>query len=497
MKGYLERGAGILLPITSLPSPYGIGTFGDESYRFVDQLVIARQKYWQVLPLGPTGFGDSPYAAFSAFAGNPYYIDLEYLIDEGLIAREFIESFEWQTEEDKVDYSIIYQHRFDVLREAYKNSAHKGSPVYVTFLQENKYWIDDYALYMSCKSYFDNLSWLEWDEDIRGRRPKALKKYTELLKDDIDFWKFTQFKFYEQWNKLKEYAAEKNIKIVGDIPIYVALDSADVWANTGLFQLDTDLRPKKVSGVPPDAFSEDGQKWGNPLYDWEALEADGFRWWKERMKSSAVLYDIIRIDHFIGIARYYAIPDEDEDARDGEWFDGPGEKLIDVIDSSIKDAKIIAEDLGVLVPAAKKLLAYSGYPGMKVLQFAFDGDRKNEHLPYNSSANSVMYGGTHDNETLVGYLKNKEQWELGYMREYLQAQNDTVEEITDKLFALAYASVSEVVIFQMQDILKLGSEARMNLPSTVGTNWMWRMKYGEFSEAHIERLRYLSDIYGR
>lgn len=485
------------MPVSSLPSPYGIGTFGREAYIFVDRLVDAGQRYWQVLPLGATSYGDSPYASFSAFAGNPYFIDLDYLINEQLISTDLVSGCKWGDKDDSVDYAAVFNSRFMVLHEAYNNSSHKKLPSYDKFLADSRYWLDDYALYMACKTYFDNVSWQEWDDDIRFRKPEAVKKYTELLKDEIDFWKFVQYKFFEQWTWLKTYAEDRGIKIIGDIPIYVAYDSADVWSHTGLFQLDEEMCPKKVAGVPPDAFSDLGQRWGNPLYDWDAIEDAGFEWWKERMKASAALYDIIRIDHFIGIARYYTIPAEDEDARNGEWVTGPGRKLIDAINSVLGDKKIIAEDLGVLVPEAVNLLKYSGYPGMNVLEFAFDGSPDNEHLPHNYSANSVTYGGTHDNETLKGFFASKEEWELKYARDYLQAWNDNIDGLIDKIFALAYQSVSDVVVFQMQDVLKLDNEARMNLPSTVGTNWLWRMRQGQFSPDKTGRLRYLTDIYGR
>lgn len=497
MNGYLERGAGVLMPVSSLPSSHGIGTFGKEAYAFVDSLKRASQKYWQVLPLGPTSYGDSPYASFSAFAGNPYFIDLDYLCEEGLLKKEFIEGFNFGSDPEKVDYEALFNSRFEVLREAFKNSSHRDDPEFARFTRENKSWLDDYALYMSCKESFGGLSWQEWDEDIKTRRPAALKRFQSDLAEDIEFWKFVQFKFFCQWHALKAYANENGISIIGDIPIYVALDSADVWANAGFFQLDEKLRPKKIAGVPPDAFSDLGQRWGNPLYDWKELEKDDFKWWRARMKASADLYDVIRIDHFIGIAKYYTIPAKFDDARIGKWVKGPGMKLIKAINESIGDAKIIAEDLGVEVPEAIKLLKKSGYPGMNVLIFAFDGSRDNGHLPFNADPNSVTYGGTHDNETLFGFFSSAQKWQLGYITEYLQAWNDDIGGLIEKLFACAYESVSAVVIFQMQDILKLGNEARMNSPSTLGGNWQWRMKAGAFTDERIERLRYLCDIYGR
>ncbi|MGN0383905.1 MAG: 4-alpha-glucanotransferase [Eubacterium sp.] len=497
MDTYLKRGAGILLPVSSLSSPYGIGTFGKDAYDFVDKLVKSGQTYWQVLPLGPTSFGDSPYAALSAFAGNPYYIDLDFLIDEGLITREFVNAFDWGKDDSKVSYGIIYQNRFTVLKEAYRNSNYTDDEDYQSFEEENEFWLDDYALYMSCKCYFNNVSWQEWDDDIRRREPEAIDKYQKLLSQDIAFWKFLQYKFYQQWDKLKSYANEHGILIIGDIPIYVAMDSADVWSDTEQFQLDKDLKPEKVAGVPPDAFSELGQRWGNPLYDWQYMEKQNFFWWRKRMQSSARLYDVIRIDHFIGIVRYYTIPAKDDDARNGEYVKGPGMKLIRAINESIGDKKIIAEDLGVIIPEVAELLQQSGYPGMKVLEFAFDGNRDNEHLPHNYSANCVVYGGTHDNETLAGYIRSKSDWELVYMKQYLDIEDTDISLMISRLFRHAFESVAGVVIFQMQDVMKLGNEARMNFPSTVGSNWQWRMKPGDFTDSEVEWIRFLTDIYGR
>ena len=482
-----ERGAGILMHISSIPSPYGIGSFGKNAYEFVDRLVAARQKYWQVLPLGTTSYGDSPYASFSAFAGNPYFIDLDTLIEEGLITKEYVDSFRWNIEEQYVDYGLIYNSRFIVLKEAYKNSNHKALKEYKEFVKENDFWIDDYCLYCVCKNDAESTSWQDWEED----------KKIEEFSDELDFYRFLQFKFFEQWFKLKEYANEKGIEIIGDIPIYVAMDSADVWSHPEIFQLDENLEAKKVAGVPPDAFSALGQRWGNPLYDWNKLEKDDFSWWRKRMEHSAKLYDIVRIDHFIGMTKYYTIPAEDEDARNGKWEKGPGMKLIKAISQAIGDKKIIAEDLGVKIPEVVEVLEKSGFPGMKVLEFAFDGDRKNEHLPYFWTKNTVAYGGTHDNDTLMGYFTGLQYWELGYIREFLECRHGSIEDIVDKLFTCAYASVANVVIFQMQDVLKVGNIGRMNLPSSMGTNWRWRMTKNQFGDKEVERLRYLTDIYGR
>lgn len=497
MQQRFDRSAGILMPVSSLPSPYGIGSFGKSAYNFVDNLVAARQKFWQVLPLGPTSFGDSPYASFSAFAGNPYFIDLDKLVEEGLLESDYVHSFMWNMEDQYVDYGLIYNSRFQVLRTAFKNSSHQNLDEYKTFLKENEYWLDGYCLYSACKNKFEGTSWTDWESEIKCRDEESMQELKEELKNDIEFYKFVQYKFYEQWNQLKEYANEKGIEIIGDIPLYVAMDSADVWQHTEYFQLDEELNPTKVAGVPPDVFSETGQRWGNPLYDWKKLEAEDFSWWRKRMEHSARLYDVIRIDHFIGMVKYYAIPAEDEDARNGTWEKGPGLKLIKVMNESIGNKKIIAEDLGVQMPEVIKVLEKSGYPGMKVLEFAFDGNRKNDHLPYYWTQNTVAYGGTHDNDTLMGYFTGLQSWELGYVREFMECRNGSVEDLVDKIFRTAYASVADLVIFQMQDVLKVGNIGRMNLPSSMGTNWRWRMLQGQFGPEEIEKLRYLCDIYGR
>ncbi len=497
MQQRFDRSAGILMPVSSLPSPYGIGSFGKSAYDFVDNLVAARQKFWQILPLGSTSFGDSPYASFSAFAGNPYFIDLDKLVEEGLLESDYVHSFMWNMEEQYVDYGLIYNSRFQVLRTAFKNSSHQNLDEYKTFLKENEYWLEGYCLYSACKNKFEGTSWTDWESEIKFRDEESVQELKEELKDDIEFYKFVQYKFYEQWNQLKEYANDKEIEIIGDIPLYVAMDSADVWQHTEFFQLDEELNPTKVAGVPPDVFSETGQRWGNPLYDWKKLEAEDFSWWRKRMEHSARLYDVIRIDHFIGMVKYYAIPAEDEDARNGAWEKGPGLKLIQVMNESIGDKKIIAEDLGVQMPEVVKVLEKSGYPGMKVLEFAFDGNRKNDHLPYYWTQNTVAYGGTHDNDTLMGYFTGLQSWELGYVREYMECRNGSIEDLVDKIFRTAYASVADLVIFQMQDVLKVGNIGRMNLPSSMGTNWRWRMLQGQFGPEEIEKLRYLCDIYGR
>lgn len=498
MTTMLKRGAGILMPISSLPAPYGIGTFGKSAYEFADSLKRARQSYWQVLPLGPTSYGDSPYQSFSAFAGNPYFIDLDALLEEELLTKEEIDACYWLDSEEEVKYDAVYYYRFPLLKKAYERSRHGETEEYRAFCAKNSHWLDDYALYMALKGHFGNKEWMKWEEPIRLRKPEAVKRYEELLREEIGYWKFLQFKFYEQWEQLKNYVNGLGISIIGDIPIYVALDSADVWTHPELFQLDPDtLTPLRVAGVPPDAFSDDGQLWGNPLYDWDKIEETGFAWWKDRMRASARLYDVVRIDHFIGVVQYYSIPYGAEDGKTGEWKQGPGKKLTDAINEAAGDAKIIAEDLGIFCPAVKELLRETGYPGMKIIEFAFSGDRFNEHLPHCYEPNSVVYGGTHDNETLVGYFKPeaRQWWELQYIADYLGAAHH--EEVPDKVFRAAYGSVASVAVFQMQDVLGLGNESRMNTPGTVGGNWKWRMKPGAFGERETGYLAFLVDTFGR
>lgn len=494
-KNRMKRGAGILLSVTSLPSPYGIGSMGKAAYDFVDMLKETDQKYWQVLPLGPTSYGDSPYQSFSAFAGNPYLIDLDILIEEGLLKKKEVACCDFGDKEDDINYGLLYENRFKVLRSAYKRFD-RNSADYKEFCIENKSWLNDYSLYMAIKDRQQGRSWLEWEEPLRNREKKALQSCKQKLKKEIRFWKFLQFKFFEQWNALKAYANDKGIQIIGDIPLYVALDSADVWADREQFRLNKDGRPVEVAGCPPDAFSDDGQKWGNPLYDWEGMEKDGFTWWERRMKANGRLFDIIRIDHFIGVARYYSIPAGDPDARNGRWNKGPGKKLTDMIERTLGKNRIIAEDLGVLVPAVKKLLKKTGWPGMKILLFAFDGNTENEHLPYNyDDGNLVVYAGTHDNETVTGFFKQKTEEELQFIYQYLNIK--TRDEIPDAILRAAYGSVADIVIMQMQDLLKLGNEARMNFPSTVGNNWRWRVIRGSLTEERKELLRTLVRVCGR
>lgn len=491
----LTRGAGILLPVASLPSDYGIGTLGNAAYSFIDLLVDLRQKYWQVLPIGPTSFGDSPYQSFSTFAGNPYLIDLGTLVKEGLLTGEEIAEYDWGGDEDDINYAALFENRFRILQKAFGRFDRKEKE-FRRFCEEKDGWLHEYSFFMALKTFSGNREWLQWEPGLRNRDPVILKEYEDMLADQIVFWKFCQFKFFEQWGRLKKYANARGILIIGDVPLYVALDSADVWAHRETFQLQEDGTPEVVAGCPPDMFSESGQCWGNPIYEWDVMERDGFSWWRRRIAAITTLYDILRIDHFIGIIRYYAIPAENLSGKGGRWVKGPGRKLMDVIEEAAKDRVVIAENLGISVPGAKKLMAKAGWPGLKVLLFAFDGNTANEHLPHNyTETGCVVYAGTHDNDTVVGHFRDNTEYELAFLYEYLGIHSK--EEIPDALIRLAYSSIADVVIIQMQDILKLGNEARMNLPSTVGENWRWRFKKDGLTEERRAWLRTLATIYRR
>lgn len=493
----LTRGAGILLAITSLPSSYGIGTLGEAAYRFVDLLVDMKQSYWQVLPIGPTSFGDSPYQSVSAFAGNPYLIDLDDLVAEGLLQEVEIRSFNWGTDEADIDYAIIYENRFKVLQMAYERFDGTKEE-FLAFQEENKYWLDDYAFFMALKNHFNGKEWVSWDAALRDREKSAMDGYRVILHNEILFWKFLQYEFFRQWYQLKKYAGSRGVQMIGDMPYYVAADSVDVWSNREMFLLDEDGMPNGVAGVPPDSFSEEGQIWGSPVYNWDYMEQTGFAWWQERMREYAQLFDIIRLDHFVGIVKYYMIPNGAKSARSGKWLKGPGKKLTDAMEAVIGQTHIIVEDVAqrTPIPGVKKLMTRTGWPGIKILMFAFDDNTSNEHLPHNyTDSNLVVYAGTHDNETIVGYFRDKTDYELAYLYEYLNIRYK--EEIPDALIRAAYSSIADVVIIQMQDLMKLGNEARMNAPSTVGRNWRWRIGTDTLSEERKAWIRTLATVYRR
>ena len=491
------RGAGVLMSVSSIPSPYGIGTMGDAACRFIDKLAETGFCYWQVLPIGPTSYGDSPYQSFSVHAGNPYFIDLDILISEGLLERADVEAIEWYDSPDRVSYEKLWAYRYTILRKAYDKAVLFdviSSDNYKEFKSENAFWLDDFSLYMACKNHFNNAEWLKWDEDIRFRKPEAMKAYREKYKDEIEFWSFIQYEFYKQWAEMKRYATQRHISIIGDIPIYAALDSADVWANRELYQLDEEGYPIDVAGCPPDYFSPDGQKWGNPLYNWERIEELDFEWWKKRISVGAKLFDVIRIDHFIGFVRYYTIP-FNEHPKDGCYKKGPGMKLIRAMDEARGNSRIIAEDLGDTNKEVDDTLLESGYAGMKLIEFAFDSGPKNKHLPHNITRNNVVYGGTHDNETLLGFCKNMNERDFRFALDYTGAKD--VEGLMKELYRIAFNSVADTVIFQMQDLIGLGNEARMNKPATIGNNWRWRMTESQYSDEIIEKFGKLIWTSGR
>lgn len=484
--------------IFSLSGKFGIGCLGRDAYKFIDFLKSAGQKYWQILPLGHTGYGDSPYQCFSAFAGNPNFVDLEILKDEGLLKEEDYNNINFGIEEDKIDYETIFVEREKILHLAFENfKAFKrlNCSEFELFKEENKFWLKDYSLYMSIKEHFDLKPWQKWDEDIRKRDPLAIEKYKFMLKDKIEYWNFVQYKFFKQWMNLRNYANFNNIFIIGDIPIYVSEDSSDIWAKSKMFKIDEDMKPVVVAGCPPDSFSSTGQLWGNPIYNWDEMNKDNYSWWILRIRESFKLYDAVRIDHFRGFESYWEIPYGDKTAEKGKWVKGPGMKLIEAIKDELGDLNIIAEDLGYLTDEVLKFKEEAGYPGMKVLQFAFSGE-DNGYLPHNYPVKSVAYTGTHDNNTIKGWIDNsKNREQLKNAIKYLPL---TIEEGYNIGFIRGiWSSVSYLAIAPMQDFLNLGNEARINLPSTLGGNWKWRVKEKELTLELANKIYELTKRYGR
>lgn len=491
------RRNGMLLPIASLPSPYGIGGFSKEAYEFIDLLEETGQKLWQILPLGPTSYGDSPYQSFSTFAGNPYFIDLDTLAEKGWLTKEACEASDYGDNESYIDYGRIYNSRFVLLKQAFLNSDILSDEKFTEFCKANQHWLPDYALYMAHKNQNDGKSWIEWEEEIRLRKPEAVEYYKKELEEECNFYEFLQYEFHEQWTKVKEYAHEKGIQIVGDVPIYVAFDSADTWANPELFQLDEKNLPLGVAGCPPDAFSATGQLWGNPLYNWAYHKKTGYDWWLKRIAYCFDLYDIVRIDHFRGFDEYYSIPYGDETAVNGHWEKGPGMDLFNTVKEKLGELDIIAEDLGFLTESVFQLLKDSGYPGMKVLQFAFDPSEDSDYLTYKYQRNCVVYTGTHDNDTTAGWFEKLSDGDREVALRYMNSFYTPKEEQHWDLIALAMRSTADTCIIPVQDFLGLGSEARINMPSTLGDNWKWRMTKGAFSEELKEKIRRMTKLYGR
>ena len=491
------RASGVLMGISSIPSRYGIGCFSKEAYDFVDQLEKGGQQYWQILPLGPTGYGDSPYQSVSTFAGNPYFICLEDFIKEGFLTEQECEGCDWGGSESYVDYEKIYQSRFKLLRKAYDRADLKHDSDYAEFKKKEAAWLKDYCLFMAIKNNQNGVCWIDWPEPLKDRKSAEVRKEEIRLADEIEFYAFQQYYFDVQWKKLKKYANKKGIKIIGDVPIYVAFDSSDAWANPQMLQIDKDHTPKAVAGCPPDAFSAIGQLWGNPLYDWKKLKASGYDWWVERMKHCLRLYDVVRIDHFRGFDEYYAIPYGDKTAEKGKWEKGPGMDLFRVLKEKIGELHVIAEDLGFLTDSVLEMLKESGFPGMKVLQFAFDGSEDSSYLPYKYDHNCVVYTGTHDNETTKGWLENLQGHDLNFVREYINCYDKPVNDCVWGLIRTALASTADLAVIPIQDYLCLGNEARMNEPSTLGDNWKWRLKRDQVSDMTLYHMKELTRIYGR
>ncbi len=496
----MNRAGGVLLSITSLPSDYGIGCFSKSAYDFADWLKEAGQTYWQILPLGPTSYGDSPYQSFSTFAGNPYFISLEELVEEGVLTREECDAADFGDEPETVDYEKMYKARYPLLRKAYERSRISEDEDYRRFVSDNGWWLGDYALFMAVKDRFDGAPWTEWAEDIRLRWQNAMDYYRRELYYDIEFQQYLQYKFYVQWMRLKSYANQKGIRFIGDIPIYVAMDSADTWAHPELFQLDSNNVPLAVAGCPPDGFSATGQLWGNPLYRWDYHKSTGYDWWISRLEYCFRMYDVVRIDHFRGFDEYYSIPYGAESAVGGHWEKGPGMDLFARVENVLGRREVIAEDLGYVTDSVRELVRESGFPGMKVLEFAFDSRDSgcaNDYLPHNYGENCVAYTGTHDNETIRGWFDSitKEEQELA--REYLCDSRTPKKELNWSFISLIMRSSARVCIIPMQDYLGYGNECRMNKPSTVGINWKWRLTEDELTDELKKKLYEMARRYGR
>lgn len=491
-----ERSSGILLHITSLPGRYGIGTMGEEAYRFIDFLIESQQKVWQLLPLGHTGFGDSPYQCFSAFAGNPLLIDPERLVWEGYIHQHDLPE-PTGFSHDEAEFSKVTEYLYPLLSKAYhqfKTRFGVDKYKYEAFCRQNKFWLDDYAMFMALKKHFNNKSWSNWDEDIKMRKAEAMEKYRHQLKDQIAYYKFIQFLFYKQWLELKSYANINGIQVIGDIPLYVAFDSSDAWANPEIFEFDKAMNPVHVAGVPPDYFSETGQLWGNPIYNWDYLQKTEFSWWIERIKANFKLYDVLRIDHFRGLAAYWAVPYGEKTAVKGKWVKAPGRELFETIFNKLGNLPIIAEDLGVITPDVEALRDDFGFPGMKILQFAFDLSEENCFLPHTFTSNCIVYTGTHDNDTTLGRYNESTHEEKKMMKDYFNI--DTHDPVWS-FIRLAWSSVAYMAIVPMQDILKLDTQARMNFPGKASGYWKWRYKKGDLKAEHTAFLRHITKLFGR
>ena len=491
------RSSGILMHLSSLPSPYGIGSLGEPARRFADFLCQAGQSYWQILPICPTSYGDSPYQTFSSQAGNPYFIDLEELERAGYLKWEEYGTTEWGSTPDRIHYGVLYEKRYPVLRKAAARFRENPPSDYAGFCQENAGWLEDYALFMALKDAHGGTPWHMWEPELRNREPEALEEACRTSGEETEFWKICQYLFFSQWKTLREYVNGKGIRIIGDLPIYAALDSADVWAHPEQFQLDENRMPREVAGCPPDGFTDDGQLWGNPLFDWEYMDRDGYSWWAERIGYLCQVYDVLRIDHFRGFDSYYAIPYGRRDAREGRWREGPGMRLFRAVEEKTGRQPIIAEDLGYMTDSVRRLLADSGFPGMRVMEFAFDRRDGNNaaYLPHNYVRHCVAYTGTHDNDTILGWLSSADLEDAACAVEYLRLSKE--EGYHWGMMRALWGSTADLTIVQAQDLLGLGSWARMNTPGTVGNNWKWRAREGSFTEKLAARLHHEMELYER
>ncbi len=491
----MERKAGVLMAISSLPSNSGIGTMGDKAREFVDFLSDAHQTYWQILPLSPTSYGDSPYQSFSAFAGNPYLIDLDYLNRDGLLDKEDFEYVDWEFN-GRINYGALYNKRYPILRKACKNFLERNDLADFHKFEKDNDWVEDYALFMTIKEILNYVGLIDWDKKYKTKDPDTIDTIKKEHYDSYMFWKVVQYLFTKQWFELKKYANDKGIKIIGDCPLYVSSDSCDVYSNPELFLVDKELVPKKVAGCPPDGFSADGQLWGNPIYDWDYHLDTNFAWWVKRVKHLCNIYDYVRIDHFRGLSAYYTIDYGATTAKDGKWVKGPGKAFVKAIRDNVGD-NVIAEDLGYMDDDVKDLLSYSKYPGMGVLEFAFDSrdSNGNDNIPYNLKKNQIAYIGTHDNQTLMGWVKEISPDALKFCKEYINYHED--EDFNWAMIKQLMSTVCDTAIVQAQDLLGLDENARMNEPSTCGKNWQWMAVDGSFTKEIAHRLRELTHLYGR
>jgi 4-alpha-glucanotransferase len=494
-----ERAAGILLHPTSLPGKFGIGDLGNEAYYFVDFLESAGQKLWQVFPLGPTGYGDSPYQCFSAFAGNPLLVSPEKLLEKGFLNKKELNDIP-SSDPAKIDYGRVINYKKDILRKAFGNykQNHNGiKEAFNEFCDANEEWLDDFALFMAAKDFHGGVVWSDWDKGLVHRDETAMNEWKDKLSDEIEYHKFVQFQFFDQWKELRSYANSKGIKIMGDMPIFIAYDSADLWANKNIFTVDNEGKLETVAGVPPDYFSETGQLWGNPLYRWKVMEKDDFLWWRKRFSQLFEMIDIIRIDHFRGFDAYWEIPGGAETAMNGRWVKAPGEQLFNTVKKYLGELPIIAEDLGVITKSVTELREKLNFPGMKILQFAFGKDMERKFLPHNFVQNCMVYTGSHDNDTTRAYfekVKFEDNDILDHAQKYLNYYGD---DMVGHLIRAAYASVADIVVVPMQDILNLGGEARMNFPGTLGGNWTWRFTWEQIPQYLAQEYKELMELYER